>query len=190
LRVLEQEGCVYFIYVRKSLTPLHAELKDALMARSWSRSTWMAYWDAGCNSTRAGGGWMDGVLLPRLQEEAATERQTSSCTAIGASLRFIGGGLGAMSYGCNSFGALRARRIALPTIKISLTQGKITAIATPHGKSQVPTAGMDHLKTAATCQTAVTYRLTDTGRCTGRMWKVATADSPNSMLVTHTLHLR
>jgi len=46
MRVLEQEGTegsLYLVYVNKSLTPLHAELKGALMARSWSRSTWMAY---------------------------------------------------------------------------------------------------------------------------------------------------
>lgn len=45
----------------------------------------------------------------------------------------------------------------------------------------------DHLKSATTCQTAVTYRVVAaTGRCSGRMWKVATSNSPNSMLVTHT----
>jgi hypothetical protein len=189
LRVLEQEGCVYFIYVRKSLTPLHAELKDALMARSWSRSTWMAYWDAGCNSTRADGGWMECCFHGSKKKRPPRDRHHHARPS-----GHLSASLAAVSAPCLTAATLSEHSgrdvLRFQPQRFPLTQGKITAIATPHGKSQVPTARMDHLKTATTCQTAVTYRLTDTGRCTGRMWKVATADSPNSMLVTHTLHLR
>lgn len=95
-----------------------------------------------------------------------------------------------------TFGALRARCIAPPTTKAVLGKLRLnrSRCNTSWRKLSQWCADSQRLFTsilrATDCKTAITYRVADTGRCSGRMWKVATADSLNSMLVTHTVRPR